>query len=109
MIPIKLGMGPYLLEIFLARSPVPIRTAKGLPSIECSSTPRNPSIIIQAAASSEHLASCIWFLDASVVGSVDHGGLVCPVIVAVAEFEGSCWGCDLGDLARISAAVRDAF
>ena len=49
--------------------------------------PPDPGVIVEGAAAPERLAASVRFLDACVVGTVDHSGLVSPVIFAIAEFE----------------------
>lgn len=96
-----------LFQVLLASSPVPIRATKSFPVVKRCSAAWNPGVIVQTTASTKNLSSGIWFLDTSVVRSINHGSFVCPVVVAVTKLESSSWGCDLGDLTWITAIMRD--
>jgi hypothetical protein len=43
--------------------------------------------IIKGAAATKHLALGMRFLNTFIIGPLDHGGFVAPVIFAVAKFE----------------------
>ena len=57
-------------------------------------TAPDSSVIIESTAAPERLASSVRFLDAFVVGPVDHSGLVTPIIFAVTKLERPSRGSD---------------
>lgn len=63
-----------------------------------------PSEIVESAATTQHFASGMRLLNPFIVRTLDHGGFVAPVILAVAELECSCWCGDHRLVARIALA-----
>ena len=47
----------------------------------------NPGVVIEVAAATQYLASSVRLLYPFVVGPIDHGRFVAPVVFAVAELE----------------------
>jgi hypothetical protein len=64
-------------------------------------TASDPSIIVQAAASTENLASGMRLLHSSIIWPIDHRGFEAPVILAVSRLESPGRGHDHVDLSRI--------
>lgn len=64
-------------------------------------------MIVQATTPTKDFTTSVWFLDTSVVRSINHGGLVRPVIVTITKFESPSWSGDFRDLAWVALNVRD--
>ena len=91
-----------LIKLILAALPIPKLAAKFRPIIIRALTPSYPGEVIETAASTEDFSSRVGLLDSLIVWPLNHGGLVAPVVFAVAEFKGSSWCCDHRFITRIA-------
>lgn len=87
-----------LIEVLLARVPVPVLSTVLLPVVDCRLAAADPGVVVCAAATAEDLTAGVGLLKASIFGAVDQGGLVGPVVLAVAQLEGAGRSADHGDV-----------
>ena len=92
----------YLSQIIDNVVPVPVLTSKLLPVVERRLAAWNPGEVVSRAASAKHLATSIGPLNTLILWALDEGGLVLPVIFAVPQVIGLCWGGDLVNLMRVA-------
>ena len=89
-------------QILFASIPAPGISTVVCPFIECRLATRDPGVVVETAATSQHLSAGVWLLQALVVGLVDKDRLVCPVILAISQLEGA-GGCgNFGDILWVS-------
>lgn len=91
-----------LVEILLAVLPRPILATKLDPVVKGPLTTSNPSIVVSSTATTEHLTTGNGLFNASVVGSIDHGSLETPVVLAATKFESLGWSRDGVDFASVA-------
>lgn len=87
--------------------PCPLLSAEFTPVVESSRTAWNPSVVVETAASSKDFAAGVGLFDSSVLGSVDHGGLVCPIMLAAPQLERTSRGGDGVNVLGISDPCFD--
>lgn len=78
-----------LVKVLLASLPSPLLTTKLSPIVKSSSRTGNPSIVVEARATTENLSSGVGLLNASVLRTIDHTSLERPVILGTSKSEGS--------------------
>src|ERR1700710_2252631 len=85
---IKLGVimiRSALAEVRNERFPGPLLSTELRPPIKGGLATRNPCKVVERGAAAEGLATGVRLLNALIIVTLDQGGLVCPVILAVAE------------------------
>lgn len=95
----------YLTEVLFAMSVVPRLTSEFHPVIVRGLAAPHPGMIMSTATPAQDFPSRIGHFNPRIVGKVDHGRLVLPIIVASAKLERSAWGADFGDMFRIAKFV----
>jgi hypothetical protein len=94
-------VGRALVEVRVCVLSVPSITTVCCPVVECSLAPSDPCVVVETAATTEDLASGVWLFDTGVVGPVNQGGLVGPIVFTSAKFEGTSRG---GNCRHVSRA-----
>lgn len=97
----------YFVEIFLTLVPRPLVAAERSPFVKGGRAAGDPCVVVETAAPAEHLTARVGLFDTRILGAVDHGRLVPPVVLAVTELEGAGWGRDALDVAWVDDARLD--
>lgn len=83
-------------------SVIPRLTSVFYPVIVSSLATPDPGMVVSAATSTQDFSSRVGLFDSRILGTVDQGRLVLPVIVTSAQLECSSWGHDFRDVFRIT-------
>jgi len=108
---VKLGIvvvGCALSQVCDDVIPCPLLATILLPIIEGRLAAGDPSEVVGAAASTQNLTTSVWLFNTLVVLTLDHSGLVSPVILATSEVKGLGWGGDVLNLLRVAAQLQSA-
>lgn len=100
-------IGCTLTEVRHKGVPGPFLTSVFLPPVECRLAPRHPGEVVQRRATTEGLATSVGLLDPFVVVTLDHRGLVRPVVLAVSKLHGFRGRGDLLNLLGVTDTSLD--
>ena len=100
-------VGCTLTEVRHKGIPGPFLASVFLPPVECRLAARHPGEVVQRRATTKGLATSIGLLDPFVVVTLDHRGLVRPVVFAVSKFHGFRGRCDLLNVLGVANTSLD--
>lgn len=100
-------VGCTLTEVRHKGVPGPFLASVFLPPVKCRLAARHPGEVVQRRATTKGLATSVGLLDPFVVVTLDHRGLVGPIVLAVPKLHGLRGRGDLLDLLGVTDTSLD--
>ena len=95
-------VGGWLIKVLSGLLPVPAGTTEFFPIVKGRGAATDPSVVVQARAAAEDLATGVGLLNTSVVWAIDHGALVRPIVLGATKLKGTGRGGDGWDITRVA-------